>query len=115
MENDFSFYSFRLLNAAATQPLNISFETTALQEDDYVELKAIGTDSSFMAKHLAADWGNIITVPVNELKQQKGKDLSLSASVYRKVSLQQQTKDGWEIIMMHSLNPVKIALSSNTP
>ena len=119
MENDFSFDSFRLVNApataAATQPLNISFETTALQKDDYIELKAINTDSSFIVKHLAADSGNSITIPVNELNRQKGKDLSLSASVYRKVSLQQQTKEGGKIIMIHSLKPVKIALSSNIP
>ncbi len=119
MENDFSFDNFRLVNvpatAAATQLLNISFETTALQGDDYIELKTIDTDSSFMVKHLAADSGNIIIIPVKELKRQKGKALSLSASIYRKISLQQQTKEGGKIVIIHSLKPVKIALSANTP
>ncbi len=116
--NDFSFDDFRLVivppTAATTQPLNLQFETKPLQGDDYIEVDAINTDSSFTIKHLASVSGNILTIPVNELQRQKGKELSLLASIYRKISLQQQTKEGGQIVTVHILKPVTVRLTDNT-
>lgn len=89
--NEFSFDSFKLSPLPAivskTQPLNIQFETTALTGDDYIELAAINTDSSFSIKHLASEDGNIINIPVSELKRQKGNKLKLEGFVCRKMPL----------------------------
>ena len=95
-DNAFSFASFQLINVPATtatsHPLNIQFETTPLQGDDYVEVNSINTDSSFTVKHIASVSGNSITIPLNELQRQKGNELSLAATVYRKYTCSDKQK-----------------------
>lgn len=114
LENSFSFDSFTLINipAAVTknQPFNLNFETTALQGDDYIEVGASNTDSSFSVTHNAADAGNFITIPAKELQRQKGKELTLEATLYRKIPLQQSKIEGGKIEISYSLKPVKIKL-----
>jgi len=115
-QNDFSFDAFKLLTvppvAVATQPLNIPFETAPLQADDYIEVNAVNTDSSFTVKFTAADAGNSITIPVNELQRQKGKELSLSVVLYRKIPLYEKTKEGGQIEIFYTLKPVTIKLAN---
>ena len=114
LENSFSFDSFTLINipAAVTknQPFNLNFETTALQGDDYIEVGASNTDSSFSVTHNAADAGNFITISAKELQRQKGKELILEATLYRKIPLQQSKIEGGKIEISYSLKPVKIKL-----
>lgn len=112
-ENEFSFDGLKLQatgNACKTEPLNIQFETTRLEGDDYIELASTDTDSSFSINHTAADHGDIISIPVNELQRQKGNTLSLVASVIRKIPLKQSTKEGGQIVLYYSLKPVTIKL-----
>jgi hypothetical protein len=115
LENSFSFDSFTLINipAAVTknQSFNLNFETTALQGDDYIEVGASNTDSSFSVTHNAADAGNFITIPAKELQRQKGKELTLEATLYRKIPLQQSKIEGGKIEISYSLKPVKIKLT----
>jgi hypothetical protein len=112
-ENEFYFDVFRLQAppaASKTVPLMIQFEASPLSNEDYIELTSINTDSSFFIKHLASEQGNIIIIPVNELQRQKGNSLSLVASIWRNVPLQQSTKEGGHIILYHSVKPVTISL-----
>ncbi len=113
--NEFYFDSLSLaalpVTASKTQPLNIQFETTPLTGDDYIELAAINTDSSFSIKHLASEVGNIISIPVSELQRQKGKKLKLEVMVCRKIPLQQSTKEGGQLVIYYSLKPVETMLT----
>ena len=115
LANSFSFDNFKLVHMPATvskkQDLNITFETPALQGDDYIEVGASNTDSSFSVTHTAADKGNFITIPAKELKRQKVKELTLDATLYRKVPLQQNTLEGGQMDVRYSLKPVKIKLT----
>jgi hypothetical protein len=115
LENSFSFDNFKLVNLPASiskkQDFKLSFETTALQGDDYIELSASNTDSSFDVTHTAADKGNFITIPAKELQRQKVKTLTLEATLYRKVPLQQTTSEGGLLLTKFSLKPVTIKLT----
>jgi hypothetical protein len=113
--NDFSFDSLKMsplpATVSKTQPLNIQFETTSLAGDDYIELAAINTDSSFSIKHLASEDSNIISIPVSELKRQKGNKLKLEGLVCRKIPLKQSTKEGGKIIIYYLLKPLETGLT----
>ncbi len=113
-ENDFLFDDFRIAGVPAitfaTQPLMIKFETKPLQGDDYLELSSANTDSSFTINYVAADTANVITIPVSELQRQKGKVFSLLATLYKKMPLLQSTKEGGQIVTVHTLKPVIIRL-----
>ncbi len=115
MNNDFPFSSFRLNNIPASiskkQNLNIAFETLVLQGDDYIEVGASNTDSSFNIIHTSTDKDNFITIPIKELQRQKGKDVTLEIMLYRKVPLLQNTVEGGEIQIRYFLKPVKIKLT----
>ena len=115
LENSFSFDNFKLVNLPASiskkQDFNLSFETTALQGDDYIELGTSNTDSSFDITHTTADKGNFITIPAKELQRQKVKTLTLEATLYRKVPLQQTTSEGGLLVTKFSLKPVTIKLT----
>ena len=114
-ENDFSFDSFKLVNMPATiskkQDLNLYFETTNLQGDDFIEIDATSTDSSFSITHNATDSGNFIIIPAKELLRQKGNELTIEATLYRKIALQQNTAEGGVMEIRYSLKAVKIKLA----
>jgi hypothetical protein len=116
-QNEFSFDSFTLTGVQAAinkqAPAIISFETTPLKDEDYVELTATDTDSTFSVTHSAAEAGNNIIIPLAELKRQKGNSFSITASIYRRIALQQATKEGGKITISHTLKPVKIKLMDN--
>lgn len=112
--NSFSFDGFKLVNvpaaAAKTKDLLVPFETPALKGDDYISVSAINTDSTFSISHNYAD-GNAVKIPAEYLKKQKGKELTLEASITRKPALQQVTAEGGALIIEHRLKPVKISLT----
>jgi hypothetical protein len=115
LENSFSFDHFKLTNVPASiskkKDLNLNFETTVLQDGDYIEVNAIGTDSSFSITHNAADKSNFISIPAKELKRQKVKEISLEASLHRNIPLQQVTAEGGKMKISYALKPVKIKLA----
>lgn len=115
MENNLSFSNFKLTDLPATvskkQDLKLAFETPALQSEDYIEVEASNTDSSFSITHVAADKGNFIIIPAKELKRQKVKEFTLEATLYRKIPLQQGTSEGGQISTRFTLKPVKVKLA----
>lgn len=112
LENRFSFYPFKLAPAAPRISKNkaykISFISTPLQANDYVEINSVDGDSSFSILHTAADTGNSIVIPAAILQKQKGKSLTLEARLHRELPLQQQAPEGGKIEMEYSLKPLKI-------
>ena len=112
--NDFSFDQFKLVNvpvnANKSQPLIIHYETTPLSGDDYIKVSTSNTDSSFSITHNATDVSGNIEIPAKELLRQKVKNLSLSATLYRKRSLQQNTAEGGILTITYALNPILIEL-----
>lgn len=113
--NDFLFDSFKLTTVPASvskkQDFIVSFETAALQPSDYIEISASNTDSSFSITHHATD-GNAITIPAQELQRQKGKELMLEATLYRKITLQQNTAEGGQITVRYTLKPITVLLNN---
>ena len=112
-ENEFSLDDLKLLapvRASRKDSLDIQFDAGLLEADDYIELSAINTDSSFSISHTVSAQGNTFTVPVKELKRQKGNMLMLVASVRKKIALKQSTKEGGQIVIYHSSKPVSINL-----
>ncbi len=114
-DNDFSFDEFKLVNIPSAvskkQALNLSFETTALQPGDRIEVSTTGSDSSFSVTHAAGDGGNFISIPSKELLRQKNNELKLETTLYRKVALQQNTAEGGEMEISYALKPVTIRLT----
>lgn len=112
--NDFTFDQFKLVNvpvnANKSQPLIIHYETAPLSGDDYIKISTSNTDSSFSINHNATDVSGNIEIPAKELLRQKVKNLSLSATLYRKRSLQQNTAEGGILTITYALNPILIEL-----
>lgn len=115
LENTFSFDNFKLVTVPAIiskkQSFNLNFETSALQDDDYIEVSTSNTDSSFSVTHNAGDKGNFVIIPAKELKRQKGNELTLEATLYRNIHLQQNTAEGGRMDIRYALKPVKIKLT----
>ena len=82
-----------------------------MQGDDYIEVGTSNTDSSFSVTHSATDAGNFITIPAKELQRQKVKELTLEATLYRRIPLQQNTSEGGSISIRYALKPIKIKLA----
>lgn len=114
LANSFSFDNFKLINVPVTaskrQALKLNFETPALHGDDHIEISTTNTDSSFSVTHHAADEGNAIIITANDLKRQKVKELSVEATLYRDIPLQQSTLEGGKLSTRYTLKPVKIKL-----
>lgn len=114
-ENEFSIEVFRLVDIPAaiskSDSVIISFEAPALQQDDYIELATDNTDSAFTLKHAATDPGNNIIITAEQIKRQKGKSLSLYATLYRKIPLKQQAKEGGLIKISQSTKPVTVKIN----
>lgn len=112
--NDFSFDQFKLVNvpvnANKNQPLIIHYETAPLSGDDYIKISTSNTDSSFSITHNATDASGNIEIPAKELLRQKVKNLSLSATLYRKRPLQQNTAEGGILTITYALNPILVEL-----
>ena len=113
-DNDFSFDLFSLANlpesAEKNQPLRLQFQPLILGPGDYIELGTIDTDSSFSVTFSAKDTGEFITIPLEELQRQKGEQLIIAATLYRKFPLQQHTPEGGMLEMEYALKPVTIKL-----
>ncbi len=114
-DNDFSFDAFKLVSlppaVSKKQSFNLLFETTALQPGDYIEVTTNNTDSSFSVTHEAKDGGNFIIIPAKELQRQKGNELSIEATLYRNIPLQQNTAEGGELEIKYALKAVTIRLN----
>lgn len=115
-DNDFSFDTFKLVNVPASvskkQAFSLSFETSPLLANDYIEISTSNTDSSFSitAVNSTLNNGNII-IPAKELQRQKVSTLVMDITLYRKIPLQQTTPEGGEMRLRYSLKPVKIRLN----
>jgi len=113
-ENDFTFDNFKLVNVPVNvskkQSFTLDFETAALQGNDYIQVESSNTDSSFSVTHNASDKTNSILIPVEELKRQKVKELTLEATLYRSIPLQQSTGEGGKMTLRYTLKPVKIKM-----
>ncbi len=116
-ENGFFMNDFMLSNVpqqvSKDQPLAINYlfePAFTLQEDDYIRLASVNTDSSFSVTVRSTDSANTILIPAKELQRQKGKELGLEATLFRKIPLKQATPEGGVIEMLYALKPVKIKL-----
>ena len=116
IENNFTFDPFKLVNVPASvskkQSFTINFESGTFDGDDYVEIAATNTDSSFSITHNLNNGGNTITIPAKELQRQTGNELTLQATLYQNLSLQQNTAEGGRIGVEYNLKPVKIKLTN---
>jgi hypothetical protein len=113
-ENNFSVGQFRLVNvpenAVKHGSLKIPFEGMPLGPDDYIELTAVDTDSTFSVTHTSKDTDPFITIEKEEIERQTGSYLKLAATLYRKIALQQNTTEGGKLQIEHALKPVIIKL-----
>jgi hypothetical protein len=111
-ENSFEFTAFApaTLPASASRAndLVIAFNTAPLGKNDYLALTSVDTDSSF---HYQQDGpASSITIPANELKRQKDKQVSVESMLYREIPLSQTTSEGGKLQLNYRLKPVKINL-----
>ena len=111
-DNSFSFDEFKLLDIPASapknQPLQFKFKASQLAPGDRIEIDAIETDSTFSVTYPGED--SLITIPVEELQRQKGGQIKLVSTLYKKTPLQQSTKEGGYLEMAYTLKPVIINL-----
>lgn len=119
LNNNFNFDVFKLLNvpdiAYKNQPLQIAFEAPALGSDDYLELSSTQADSSFSFTLTAKDNQNFFLLPVSALQRQLSSPLHFSVSLYRKMPLSDNTKEGGELLMEYHLKTVAIVLENTAP
>ncbi len=112
--NQFSVDPFRLTGVPVqvdrAAPLIIHFEAAPLQADDYIELSSAETDSSFVVRHTAGDVGNEIQVPAAYLQKQRVNHFMLYGTLYRKISLQQATKQGGQVEVVQETAPFNIRI-----
>jgi len=113
-DNSFTIENFRLTDVPAaiskSAPVLIRFEALPLKGSDHIELSAGGTDSSFTVNHVATDSGNVLVIPVEQLKRQKGKELSLSATLYRNIELKEQAREGGLIQLTQKTKSFRVKL-----
>lgn len=113
-DNNFSFNEFRLINIPESAPKNevlqIKFIASQLGSDDYIELGAMETDSAFSITYSGKDTSGFLTIPVEELKRQKEGQIKLASTLYKKMSLQQNTTEGGILEIAYVLKPVTIKL-----
>jgi hypothetical protein len=111
-DNDFVFEKFSLVNtpagASKTAPLQLQFDSAGLKAGDEVTVSSSGTDSSFSVSGTVSDKNFTISIPAEDLKKQKGKELKLDISLSRNVPLQQNTREGGEMNIQYRLKPLKI-------
>lgn len=94
-------------------PAHLYFKAPKLNPDDYIEVSSIGTDSSFTIMYNADNAENFISIPVEELQRQKQTELNLTATLYRRLPLQQQSREGGAITIVQSVLPVLILLKKD--
>jgi hypothetical protein len=114
-DNDFVFEKFGMANAPSTAakaaPLQLQFDSGGLKAGDQVTVSSTGTDSSFSVTGTVIDKNFAISIPAEDLKKQKGKELKLDISLYRNVPLQQNTREGGEMNISYRLRTVKIGFT----
>lgn len=113
--NKFSFDAFKWDNppvsASKLKPLSLNFITSALGNDDYVEVSSIDSDSSFSYTHRPLTVKPFsVTLPVEYLQKQKQPILKLAATRVQYRRLSQNTGEGGIFIIRYSLNPIEIKL-----
>lgn len=115
-QNEFVMDSFYLANVPAVvdraAPALVYFKAPVLKGDDYIELASEGTDSSFSVTYHTNDKNGYITIPAKELQRQKKNEFSVVATLYRKIPLQQLTKEGGSINTIQTTKPTKITISN---
>ena len=113
-ENRFFIAPFKLVNipevTSRAITLQIPFESSPLGPDDYIEMNAVDTDSSFSVSHTPKENKSFILIPVEDLQRQKGNQLMLVAILHRKIALQQNTTEGGRLEVEHTLKPIIIKL-----
>ncbi|MES2429668.1 MAG: hypothetical protein V4556_01950 [Bacteroidota bacterium] len=113
--NEIAFDEFTLDNvpesALKSQPLNIGFKNAILNENDYIEITSVDSDSSFSITHSYKENSSSILIPAAQLQRQKAKKLTLSATLYRMVPLKHITLEGGMMSVTHTLKPVTIKLN----
>jgi hypothetical protein len=117
LENDFIFNPFKLTNLPSAtyrnQPLQIPLNTTILGPEDFIEIFSVDTDSSFVITHKAEDDKYYLTIPLSEMKRQLGDKISIGFTLFRKINLQNNTKEGGYISIEYHLDPVTIKLENS--
>ncbi len=115
-ENRFFIGPFKLVNipevTSRTITLQIRFESSPLGPDDYIEMNAVETDSSFTISHAPKENNAILEIPVEELQRQKGSQIKLVATLHRKIPMQQNTTEGGKLEVAHTLKPIIIRLEN---
>jgi hypothetical protein len=119
VQQAFNFEQFKLTGLPAiaykNQPLHIPFDAAVLGPDDYLEINSENSDSTFSITHTSLDTSHFIQIPVKELKRQKGDNLSVSITLFKKIPLQNPTKEGGFIMIEYYLKPVTIKLENSIP
>jgi hypothetical protein len=117
-ENGFFMNAFKIINTPVTAskklPLTISYgfdPSYSLQGDDYIELSATNTDSSFHLTVDKMDPEGKITIGTEQLKRQKTKELNLEIALYRRFSLKEATAEGGSMEIEYRLKPITIKLA----
>lgn len=88
--------------------LVIAYSTVSMGANDYAEISSSGTDSSFRYEQQGP--AKSITIPVKELKRQKGKSFFVTCTFYKEIALSQTASEGGRLKMTYKLRPVKIKL-----
>lgn len=113
-DNKFSFHRFKLADlpgsVSKNAALQVQFEPIPMGPDDHIVLESVETDSGFSISYSGQDKGSYISIPVEDLQRQKGSQLKLVATLYRKQALQNSTKEGGMIEMVYALKPISIRL-----
>lgn len=116
--NEFTMDSFYLSEIPASvsrrAPALIKFKSPPLYGADYIELVSEGTDSSFSIRRTAGEQGDYLTIPAAELQRQPNKELFVVPTLYRKMGLQQQAKEGGEIITIQTIKAIRLRLVQET-
>jgi hypothetical protein len=115
----FNFQQFKLTGLPAiaykNQPLQIPFDAADLGPDDYLEINSEKSDSTFTITFTALDTSHFIQIPAKELQRQKADNLMLSITLFKKIPLQNPTKEGGFIMIEYYLKPVTIKLENFVP
>jgi hypothetical protein len=119
VQQAFSFENFKLTSLPAiaykNQALQIPFDAAVLGADDYLEINSENSDSTFSFTHTSLDTSHFIQIPAKELQRQKGDNLSISITLFKKIPLQNPTKEGGFIMIEYYLKPVTIKLENIVP
>lgn len=114
--NGFEIGKIQLLNPPTTfskaAPLVLQFDPTGLKNGDQIEVSSSNTDSSFSVSQTISAGNYSVTIPVSDLKKQKGNGFSLDIDITRDIPLEQQTKEGGRLTLSYKLKPISVKAES---